>query len=138
MNDFSSIVKEKTDEELIKMVAQFGEWSPEMLSAAEKELSERNMLPADLQQLKKAAIIEEDKRLSQGKKSSTLGTVLGWLFSLGLIGFIIGYHYAFSTTRNRYTGKSHPKYDLQSRNSGRYMMYTTIGTGILWLVVQAF
>jgi hypothetical protein len=138
MIDFSSVVKEKTDDELAKMIAQLNEWSPEMLSEVEKELSKRNMLPVDLEQRKKAAIIEEDKRLSQGKKSSVLGTVLGWLLSLGIIGFAIGYHYAFSTTRSRYTGKSYPKYDLPSRNSGRFMMYTTIGTAILWLVVQAF
>jgi hypothetical protein len=45
MNDFRETVQNKLNDELLKMVYGFDEWSPEMLKAVEDELSKRNIYP---------------------------------------------------------------------------------------------
>ena len=46
MNNFTETVQNKSNEELLKMVYQFEEWSPEMLEAVEDELLKRKNLPS--------------------------------------------------------------------------------------------
>ena len=127
MDNLTTIVLQKTDEELLKMVYDFESWSPEMLNVTEAELKRRNILPADIALKKQERIDDEDARLSEGKEGSVLGLIIGWLGVLGLLGLIIGYNYSFSKTRSKYTGKIYFKFDKSTREVGNYIFYISIG-----------
>ena len=126
MNNFKAVVEDKTNEELVRMVYGFDEWSPEMLSVVEEELSKRNILPEDINERKKELIEKEHTQLMQGKNASPFGQVIGWLTVFGLLGILIGYQYAFSKVRSKYTGKEYFKYNEASKRNGSYLFYTSI------------
>ncbi len=126
MTDFRETVRDKSNDELLKMVYGFDEWSPEMLRAVEEELSKRNILPNDINTRKQQLIELEEAQLINGKQASPFGQIVGWLTVFGLFGILIGYHYAFSKTRSKYTGKEYYKYIDTSRKNGSYLFYTSI------------
>lgn len=126
INEFSELVLNKQDDELLKMVYEFDQWSPQMLFAVEAELNKRNLLPADISLKKQEIISNEDAELSQGKEASMLGMLMGWIGILGLIGLIVGYRYSFAKKRSKYTGKVYFKYDESTRKNGHYIFYTAI------------
>jgi hypothetical protein len=131
-NNFTNTAKEKSNDELLAMVYQFAEWSPDMLQAVEKELIERQLLPSDVA-LRRQEIIDRDTlSLEQGKQASLMGQIFGWLGVLGLIGLVIGYNYAFSKIRSKYTGKTYYKYDRPSRDNGSYIFYISLTVFILY------
>ena len=126
MNDFKETVQNKSNDELLKMVYGFDEWSPEMLKAVEDELSKRNILPNDITTRKQQLIENEEGQLVKGKQASPFGQIVGWLTVFGLFGILIGYHYAFSKARSKYTDKKYFKYNEASRKNGSYLFYTSI------------
>lgn len=130
-NRFESEVKEKPDEELLTMVYEFDAWNVEMLQAVEAELQSRQILPNDIALRKKEMIEEEAAQLAKGKEASLLGQVIGWLCVLGLLGIIIGYNYAFSKVKSKYTGQKFYKYDEDSRDNGSYIFYISLSVCIL-------
>lgn len=130
-DQFRETVQLKPSDELLKMVYEFDEWSPEMLLAVEAELSERKILPHDIGTRKQQAIAEEEELLTKGKEASLGGQIIGWIFVLGLIGLYIGYNYAYAKVRSKYTGKKYFEYDEASREVGSYIFYTSIVAFIL-------
>ncbi|MBS1509289.1 MAG: hypothetical protein JST86_00495 [Bacteroidetes bacterium] len=136
MNTFSEAVKQKSNPELLTMVYQFDEWSPEMLDAVQAELTERCILPGDIAQRKQESIAEEEQVLNEGKEASITGIVLGWLGIFGLLGMFIGYNYAFSKVRSIYTGKQYYKYNAESRKTGSQIFYTALVLFIMFLFYQ--
>ncbi len=94
-----------------------------MLKAVENELEIRNALPADVGIRRQEVINNEDEFLSKGKEASIGGQILGWI---GVLGIIIGYNYAFSRVRSKYTGKKYYEYDVASRENGTYIFYTSV------------
>jgi len=126
VNHFTEIIQSKPDGELLKMVYAFDEWSPEMLSAVEAELLKRNILPDDIQSRKKVLIQAEKEQLITGKQASLFGQIIGWLTVFGLFGIGIGYHYAFSKVRSKYTQDEYFKYNESSRKNGSYLFYTSL------------
>jgi len=130
-NQFTETLQLKSTDELLQMVYEFDEWSPEMLNAVEIELGKRGMLPDDISIRKQQAINEEDELLQKGTAASLGGQVFGWIFVLGLLGLYIGYNYAFSKVRSKYTGKKYFEYDEPSREVGSYILYTGIAVFIL-------
>ena len=130
-DQFKATVQLKSNDELLKMVYEFDEWSPEMLIAVETELSERKLLPDDISNRKQQAITEEEELLTKGKEASLGGQIFGWIFVLGLIGLYIGYNYAYAKVRSKYTGKKYFEYDEASREVGSYIFYTSMAAFIL-------
>ena len=132
MNDqFKETVHLKSNDELLKMVYEFDEWSLEMLLTVEAELSERKLLPEDIGARKQQAITEEEELLRKGKEASLGGQIFGWVFVLGLIGLYIDYNYAYAKVRSKYTGKKYFEYDEASREVGSYIFYTSIVAFVL-------
>ena len=135
-NKFDDIVKKKQGKELLVMVYQFDEWSPEMLKAIEDELERRQMLPNDIAIRKKEIINKELKTLSKGKPASMMGQVFGWIGVLGLLGIIIGYTYSFSKVKSKYTNQKFYKYDEPSRENGTYIFYTSLTVFISYFLYK--
>jgi hypothetical protein len=132
-------VQSKTDDELLSMVYEFDQWSPEMLLTVESELSRRNILPADINTRRQELVAEEEKELLQGKEASAAGLIIGWLTVLGLWGLYAGYNYSHSKIRSKYTGKLYYEYDEDSRNKGAILFYTAIAAlvlSIMYLIVK--
>ena len=126
MNNFSEAVQSKSNTELLKMVYEFDEWSPEMLIAVEQELFNRKILPADLVLNKQNKIEMEDIELSKGKEAGLTGQIIGWLTVFGILGIAIGHNYAFSKVKSKYSAKQYFKYNDDSRKNGKYLFYTSL------------
>ncbi len=126
INDFTEIIKQYSNEDLLQMVYQFEQWDSEMLAAVEAELMVKNIFPEDISIVKMALIEKEDRILSEGKEATFSQQFLGWIGVFGILGLIIGYELAFAKTKGKYTGKEYLKYDEASRENGRYMYYISI------------
>lgn len=131
INNFQEIVKGKSNDELLKIVYQFQEWSPEMLEAVEQELSKRNILPSDISEKKQQAAGNEKVQLIKGKEASLVGQIIGWIGVFGILGIFIGYYYAFAKVRGKYTDEQYFKYDESSRKNGSYLFYTSICLSVI-------
>lgn len=141
MDNFTEIVQNKTNNELLKMVYEFDEWSPDMLLSIEQELGKRNILPDDIKSRKQKLIEIEDVQLSTGKEASIIGLVIGWVTAFGLLGIFIGYYYSFSKIGNKYTGRQYFRYDENSRRNGSWLFYTSIvlsTLGLLYKVLRRY
>ena len=136
MNNFSEIVETKSEDELLKMVYEFDEWSPEMLEAVQKELSKRNILPTDINIKRQKLSDIEEAELIDGKQASLLGEIVGWLTVFGLLGIFIGYNYSYSKVKSKYTGKQFFKYNESSRKNGSYLFYTSIILSTLGIIYK--
>lgn len=147
MANLQDEIREKSNAELLKMAYQFDQWSLEMLAKVEKELSERNILPDDLSARRQQLIDAEEARLVKGKQAGLFGHIIGWAAVFGFLGIFIGYHYAFSKSRSKYSGKQHFTYNESSRKAGSYLFYAAIcisavvllyrpsfQTSIFWLI----
>jgi hypothetical protein len=136
MTDFSELVQNKSNSELLKMAYEFDGWSPGMLSAVENELLKRKILPGDIADRKKKMADGEDKELSRGQEASLVGQVVGWLTVFGIFGIAIGYTYAFSKVKGKYSDKSYFKYNEDSRKNGIYLFYTSIVLSIVAILYK--
>lgn len=133
MNDFIEQVRIKPNEELLKMVYEFDHWDPAMLNAVETELLKRNILPGDIHVKKKKLVEEEDIELSKGRKASAIGQVVGWITIFGLLGIYMGYNYAFSKVKSKYTEKEYFKYDPASRKNGIFLFYIATALFLIFI-----
>jgi hypothetical protein len=136
MIDYSQVVKQKSDDELIQMVYAFKEWNPEMIQAVESELSNRKKLPNDILEKREILIQREDAKLLEGKKAGIFGKVIGFLTIFGLMGIMIGYHYAFSKVKGIYTDKEYFQYDDSSRKIGRILFYGGLVASSLFIILK--
>jgi hypothetical protein len=135
-NKFLKVVKEKTDAVLLGMVYDFDKWDVEMLEAVETELANRSLMPDDIQERRQNLAEKEHEILARGREATLGGQIFGWLGCLGLFGLIIGYNYAYSKTRSRYTRKVYYKYDEPSRDNGSYIFYTACTAFTLYLLYK--
>ena len=136
--DFLNIIKDKTDKELLEMVYAFNSWNPEMLKAVEQELSKRNILPSDIKEKNETLTIEENIHLTKGKQAGLFGQVIGWLTIFGFLGVFIGYNYAYSKERSKYTSNIYFKYNDSSRKNGRYLFFTSLIVSSFTLFFKLF
>ncbi len=136
--EYLNTLKDKSNEELLKMAYEFTTWSPEMLQGVEQELKDRKILPPDLKEKKDTAIIQEDVELTEGKQASLLGQVIGWVTLLGFLGVFIGYHYAFSKRKSSFTDKIYYTYNESSRTNGKYLFYISLTLFTLILIYRYF
>lgn len=143
MQDFKIIVKEKSTDELKKMIFdsinwsnEINVWSKEMIMAVEDELIERNAFPTDYEDKRKKMIEEERIILEAGKNASTIGLIIGWICVLGFIGTYLGYQYAFSKVSSKFTSDVYYVYNDTSRKNGSYLFYTSIVLIIISLYLK--
>jgi len=95
-----------------------------MLSAVEKEVSRRNILPGDIGGRRQTAIEAEDVELSKGKKTSSAGLIVGLLYLACWV--VLGYSYAFGKVKSKYSDKVHLKYNEDSRKRGSFLFFSSL------------
>ena len=136
--EFNKIVKEKSDSELLSMIYELDKWSPEMLSAIEKELRSRNIFPNDILEQNQKLIEQEREELSIGREASLVGFIIGWIGVFGLLGIIIGYNYAYDKIKSKYTDELFFKYNEASRKYGKYLMNTSLILSAIVILYKIF
>jgi len=136
MTDFNAAVQSKSNNDLLKMIYEIDQWSPKMLTAVEKELLKRGILPTDVGESRQKIIDAEIIGLSKGRKASLAGQVVGWVCVFGLFGIFMGYHYGFSKVRSRYTDKVYFKYNEDSRKNGKYLFCASILLSAITILYQ--
>ena len=135
---FSETIKDKTDNELLDIFYNVNAWNPEMVEGVKKELTKRNILPAEIIKEKSGLEIEDNFTLEIGKKAGLFGQIVGWLCVFGLVGIAIGYHYAYSKETSRYTGEVYYAYDEASRQNGRYLFTISIILSCFTIMYRLF
>ena len=138
MTQFQEVVENKSNDELLKIVYQFDEWSPKMLEAIEHELATRNILPTDISIRKQQTTEIEEEQLLKGKEASIIGQIVGWIAVFGFLGIFIGYHYTFSKVRSKYTNTQYFRYNEDSRKMGSYLFYSSICLSVIALFYKIF
>ena len=138
MTQFQEVVENKSNDELLKIVYQFDEWSPELLEAVEHELATRNILPTDISIRKQQTTEIEAEQLLKGKEASIIGQIVGWIAVFGFLGIFIGYHYPFSKVRSKYTNTQYFSYNEDSRKMGSYLFYSSICLSVIALFYKIF
>ncbi len=98
-NEFTKVMSERTDQELIKIVtAERERYNPTAIEAADLEIEKRNIDTAEFEKIKEKAIV--DKEQKQKVDSNVVGSgtrfinllidFIVWLVFASLISFIIG------------------------------------------------
>jgi len=133
---FEQMVGTYPDPELLTMVYEFDKYSPEFRQAVQQELFQRGILPPDVEMRRQYAIEREDDILSEGKPANFPQHFFGWIGIFGILGIIIGYNLYFGKKTAVLTGKQYPRYDEESRESGRYMFYTSLITHAVFVLYK--
>ena len=121
--DFENQITGKSDEELLKIYINSGEYQDQFVELVFRELNKRNV-PVEAYQNKKilkSAIVKQD--FEKGIPGNEFYIVLCFAFAVvgGFIGIIGGYVYSQSKHSDN-TGERYYAYDKKTRNLGRAMM----------------
>ena len=136
MSTLIESVKSKSNEELLVMVFQIDEWSPEMNKLVENELKYRNIFPIDHAEKINALIETEREELELGKPASLYGKVIACMLIFGLGGIFIGHGYANSKIKSKYSDHFFYKYDKHTREFGNTIYYLSIAATITGLLIK--
>jgi hypothetical protein len=136
--DFQSQVRDKTNEELLKIYSDFDLYQDEYLEIVVKELDKRGVDFADLKLRKHHKESFMLEQLEKGKPGDPVFITIGFVSALfgGLIGIIAGYIYSQSKNKEWGDG-SHYYYDLKTRNLGIGMMvlgFFVLVIGLLYTI----
>ncbi|MEJ7611287.1 MAG: hypothetical protein WKF88_08935 [Ferruginibacter sp.] len=130
------LMSEYTDRELFGIMYRSATGDPEITTAAEEELRNRNMFTDEIAERRQVLIDEEEDILSEGTAATVPQQVFGWLGIFGILGLIIGHDLYFSKRKSVYTGKEYPEYDEASRESGRMIFFISVVTHSLFFLFK--
>ena len=98
MNDFKLLVKEKSNEELLQIIANSQDWQPEFVTLAKQELEEvRGVTPETMNEFVKNSIEKSDV-----KKEKIRGWLVFFMFAIGLGSLIAIFRNLFSLSFSDY------------------------------------
>jgi hypothetical protein len=120
-DELKNSIKNKSDQDLEKMLFEMDLWNPDVLLEVESELKQRNRFPADYAERLNILIEAEDKELSNGRPASLVGQILACITVFGLAGIYFGWSYNNSKVISKYTGKEYYKYNPKTREFGNYI-----------------
>ena len=105
-NKFKQVMSERTDEELIKIVAvERNRYEPLAVEAAEAEIEKRNIDTSDFEQIREKATVEKEQK--EKVDSNVVGSgirfvnfiidIIAWIALTFIISFIIGFFVPVTT-----------------------------------------
>ena len=125
-DELKNSIKNKSDQDLEKMLFEMDLWNPEVLLEVESELKKRNRFPEDYTERLNILIEAEDKELSHGQPASLMGQIVACVTVFGLAGIYFGWSYNNSKVNSKYTGKEYYKYNLKTREFGKYIFVISL------------
>jgi hypothetical protein len=133
-NNFNTLVKEKTDNELLDIYMNSKDYQVEFVNLVTEEITHRNLSIDTLDEIRSKKVEENDNLLVLGRKGNSAYLVLIAISSLlgGLIGIIGGYIYAYSTVVDSQGNKLYV-YDESTRKWGRIIL--GVGVVMLFLIL---
>jgi hypothetical protein len=125
MNNFETIIKEKTNNELTDIYIKNSGYQEEFMRLVEIELTNRNIPIDSLQKFREEQESIDDTKLEQGEQGSQFWITAAFIGSIfgGIWGVFAGYSYAYS--KHNVKGKEYFVYNESTRKYGRIML--TIG-----------
>lgn len=121
--NFQEQILNKTDQELLDIYSNPGEYQEKFVDLAHQELIKRNVPLEKHRKQKESKSNQSNRLLEQGRKGNELYIALGFIFAAlgGLIGIIAGYTYSQSK-HDGHSGERYYVYNKQTRDAGRIMM----------------
>lgn len=116
----------KTSDELLAIYSNPEEYQESFVNAVADELKKRGVFIEDISQTNEQRKKEKDAAIAKGRKGNPLYIIICFIMAFlgGLVGFVGGLVYTFSTTRDS-SGKKHYYYDDETRKKGK--LITIIG-----------
>jgi hypothetical protein len=132
MNNFETIIKEKSNSELSDIYIKNRGYQEEFMKLVEVELTNRNVPVDSLLKFREEQAIIDDSKLQLGEQGSQfwitaafIGAILGGIWAI-----FAGYSYAYSKHKSK-NGKEYFVYNESTRKYGRIML--TVGCIIFGL-----
>lgn len=137
--DFTSQIKQKTNEDLTEIFINSGNYSPEFVALAEKELVFRNVNPDLFKQKQQEVKQIAGKRFENERPGSPLYILICFIMAVfgGFIAIYAGYIYSQSKQKNA-EGQEFYVYDAQTRQLGTIMMWVGIAVLLFFLLKISF
>ncbi len=125
MNNFDTIIKEKTNNELTDIYIKNSGYQEEFMRLVEIELTNRDIPIDSLQKFREEQESIDDTKLEQGEQGSQFWITAAFIGSIfgGIWAIFAGYSYAYS--KHKVKGKEYFVYNESTRKYGRIML--TIG-----------
>ncbi len=136
MDDFKSLAKQKTNDELVEIYSKSMDYQPDFIKIIEDELTERNIPIAPLKKVRADAYEVSDKKIHAGEQGSTLYIAICFLLAIlgGIISIIAGYIYAYSKRKDS-KGESFYYYNEQTRKYGKWMLLVGAIMLFMWFLI---
>jgi hypothetical protein len=134
MNNFETIIKGKTNDELSDIYIKNSGYQEEFMKLVEIELTNRNIPINSLLKFRKEQGSIDDSKLELGQQGNSFWIAAGFTSAIfgGVFAIFTGYSYAYSKHKSK-SGKQYFVYNLSTRKYGRIML--TIGSIILGLTI---
>jgi hypothetical protein len=125
MNNFETIIKEKTNNELTDIYIKNSGYQEEFMRLVEIELTNRNIPIDSLLKFREEQGSIDDSKLELGEQGSQFWITAAFIGSIfgGIWAVFAGYSYAYS--KHKVKGKEYFVYNESTRKYGRIML--TIG-----------
>lgn len=123
MNDFETIIKAKSDEELTDIFINPSDYQIEFIELVQQELVNRKIPIEALLKLQKEQSKIDDEVLEMGEQGSQFWIVFAFIASIfwGIYGIFAGYNYAYSKRKTK-NGKEYYVYNESTRKYGKWML----------------
>ena len=133
MNNFETIIKEKSNNELSDIYIKNSGYEKEFMRLVEIELTNRNIPIDSLIKFREEQESIDDTKLEQGEQGSQFWIAAAFIGSVfgGIWAIFAGYSYAYS--KHKVKGKEYFVYNESTRKYGRIML--TVGSIIFGLVL---
>jgi len=139
MNNFETIIKEKSNSELTDIYIKNSGYQEEFMKLVEIELANRNIPVDSLLKFRGEQTSIDDSKLELGEQGSQFWITAGFIGSIfgGIWAIFAGYSYAYSKHKSK-NGKEYFVYNESTRKYGRIMLAvgcTIFGLGILSRII---
>ena len=134
---FSRKVKLLPTVELTDMLVRLYNYRPEMVEALEVELIARGVNLNALARERDRLLMEEDLQYEEGRNVHFFWVLLPFLLFNVIGGIVGGCVFAYSKTSG-YCGKTYYRYDRQTRNNAKSVLFVSLGLLLIGLFLLKF
>jgi hypothetical protein len=139
MNNFETLIKKKTNNELSDIYIKNSGYQEEFMKLVEIELISRNIPIDSLMKFREEQGFIDDSKLELGEQGSQFWIAAGFIGAIfgGIWSMFAGYNYAYSKHKSK-SGEEFFVYNYSTRKYGRIMLLIgsiIFGLGVLSSVV---
>jgi len=135
--EFKEQIAGKTDQELLDIYSNSGEYQDSFVMLARQELLDRGVRLEEIEKEKDSKLALFKSEFENGKKGNEVYIILGFISAVlgGLLGIIFGYIFS-QTKHSGPDGERFYVYEKKTRDLGRIMMLVGVFMLLISLIYQ--